>query len=68
MGTRTDQSCDEGSIIDAKYICDSSDYRIVNLDNELLLKIKDHDFESDSSEIGSFNNVFYCTSTKKYWS
>ena len=52
---------------DAKYICDTNDYRVVDLSNNLLLKVSDHNIPSDDDEIGSNSNCKYC-SCGNYWS
>tara|TARA_R100000329_G_scaffold78450_1_gene67319 strand:- start:2817 stop:3014 length:198 start_codon:yes stop_codon:yes gene_type:complete len=59
--------CSDGTMQDAKYICDTNDYRVVDLNNNLLLKVADHNIPSDDDEIGSNSNCKYC-SCGNYWS
>lgn len=60
-------NCSDGTMQDAKYLCHTSDYRIVDLSDNLLLKVHDHDIPSDDGEIGSNNACKFC-SCGKYWS
>jgi len=59
--------CSDGTMQDAKYLCHTSDYRIVDLSNSLLLKVVDHDLPSDDNEIGASSNCKYC-SCGNFWS
>lgn len=59
--------CSDGTIQDAKYLCHTSDYRVVDLSNNLLLKVADHNIPSDDIEIGDSNNCKYC-SCGNFWS
>tara|TARA_R100000773_G_scaffold34640_1_gene29650 strand:- start:1528 stop:1725 length:198 start_codon:yes stop_codon:yes gene_type:complete len=59
--------CSDGTMQDAKYICDTNDYRVVDLSNNLLLKVSDHNIPSDDDEIGGSSNCKYC-SCGNYWS
>ena len=60
-------NCSDGTMQDAKYLCHTNDYRIVDLSDNLLLKVYDHDIPSDDGEIGSNSTCKFC-SCGKYWS
>lgn len=59
--------CSDGTTQSATYKCDTNDYRIVDSNNNLLLKIKDHGLQSDDPEIGDSVACTYC-SCGHYWS
>tara|TARA_R100001079_G_C4349651_1_gene110500 strand:+ start:360 stop:557 length:198 start_codon:yes stop_codon:yes gene_type:complete len=59
--------CQEGTMQSATYVCRENDYAILDADDNLLLKIKDHDLQSGDGEIGSNEPINYC-SCGKYWS
>ena len=59
--------CSDGTMQDAKYLCHTSDYRIVDLNDNLLLKVADHNIPSDDGEIGSNDACKFC-SCGNYWS
>ncbi len=61
------EKCKNGTMQEAKYICRENDYSIVDLDNNLLKVLGSHDLDSADDEVGSFNNVYYC-SCGKHWS
>ena len=60
-------NCSDGTMQDAKYLCHTGDYRIVDLSDNLLLKVYDHDIPSDNEEIGDYSTCKYC-SCGKFWS
>ena len=59
--------CSDGTTQVATYICATNDYRVKDLNDNLLVKVADHDFSSDYIEIGDSIEVIYC-SCGKYWS
>ena len=48
------------------YICTANDNRILDSSDNLVFIHKVNNIESDSEEIGSYNNVYYC-STDNYF-
>ena len=61
-------NCSDGTMQDAKYICHTNDYRVVDLSDNLLLKVEDHGIPSGNSEIGDgYTAVNFC-SCGKFWS
>ena len=59
--------CSNGTTRQAKYICRENDYSLVELNGDLIKKLSDHDIPSGDVEIGSYNNITYC-SCDKFWS
>jgi hypothetical protein len=59
--------CSDGTTQDATYICSTNDYRVVDLNDNLLVKVADHNLAPDYIEIGDSVGVTYC-SCGKYWS
>jgi hypothetical protein len=51
---------------DAKYICRSNDYAIVDVDDNLLEKIEDHSIPSGDSELGDYLDIKYCSCGKSW--
>ena len=60
-------NCSDGTMQDAKYLCHTNDYRKLDLSDNLLLKVYDHDIPSDDVEIGSNDACKFC-SCGNYWS
>tara|TARA_B100000965_G_scaffold245888_1_gene206372 strand:+ start:479 stop:679 length:201 start_codon:yes stop_codon:yes gene_type:complete len=58
--------CSDGTMQDAKYICRSNDYAIVDVDDNLLEKIEDHSIPSGDSELGDYVNIKYCSCGKSW--
>jgi hypothetical protein len=48
------------------YICTANDNRVLDSSDNLVFIHKVNNIESDSEEIGSYNNVYYC-STDNYF-
>ena len=44
------------------FICTAEDSRILDSSDNLVFIHKPNDIESDSEEIGSYNDVYYCSS------
>ena len=60
-------NCSDGTTQVATYVCTTNDYRVVDLDDNLIVKVQDHSISSDNEEIGGSVGVTYC-SCGKYWS
>ena len=60
-------NCTNGTTQDATYLCHTNDYRIVDSNGNLLVKVADHDFDSENPEIGDSCEVIYCD-CGEYWS
>jgi len=53
--------CSDGTVSDGKYLCHTSDYRLVDSSDNLTLKISNHDIPSGDDEIGSYSIIKQCT-------
>ncbi len=56
-------------MVDGKYTCTASDYRIIDLDGNLIVKVEDHDLPSNDHEVtcNALYDIKYC-SCGNYWS
>lgn len=53
--------CSDGTTQDARYLCHTRDYRVVDSSDNVLLNLGDHGIPSDDSEIGDSLDVNYCS-------
>jgi len=56
------------NLLDGKYICHTNDYRIIDLQGNLIFVFKGHDLPPDDIEINDVHNCNYCNQTNcKYF-
>ena len=60
--------CSDGTMVDGKYTCTASDYRLIALDANLIVKAEDHDIPSNDYEVtcNALYDIKYC-SCGNYW-